>query len=113
LQEFLRLEHGIPSHDTFSRVFRLLDPAAFHGWFLGFMRPVEFAGWYEGMRSGHGVEQSLRRRLPQCLHPPDVARWAIPRDGRSCAMGDLARWAILRDEGPWGAADRSSRRATE
>jgi predicted transposase YbfD/YdcC len=38
LQEFLRLEHGIPSHDTFSRVFRLLDPAAFHAWFLGFMR---------------------------------------------------------------------------
>ena len=27
LRQFLRLEHGIPSHDTFSRVFRLLDPA--------------------------------------------------------------------------------------
>ena len=26
LREFLALEHGIPSHDTFSRVFRLLDP---------------------------------------------------------------------------------------
>jgi len=38
LQEFLRLEHGIPSHDTFSRVFRLLDPAGFQAWFLGFMR---------------------------------------------------------------------------
>ena len=29
LRLFLRLEHGIPSHDTFSRVFRLLDPQAF------------------------------------------------------------------------------------
>lgn len=29
LREFLTLEGGIPSHDTFSRLFRLLDPAAF------------------------------------------------------------------------------------
>jgi len=27
LRTFLRLEHGIPSHDTFGRVFALLDPA--------------------------------------------------------------------------------------
>ncbi|KQT07326.1 transposase [Methylobacterium sp. Leaf399] len=27
-REFLRLEHGLPSHDTFSRLFRLLDPHA-------------------------------------------------------------------------------------
>ena len=26
LGSFLKLEKGIPSHDTFSRVFRLLDP---------------------------------------------------------------------------------------
>lgn len=37
LGSFLKLEKGIPSHDTFSRVFRLLDPEAFHAWFLGFM----------------------------------------------------------------------------
>lgn len=37
LRLFLRLEHGIPSHDTFSRVFRLLDPAAFEGSFRQFM----------------------------------------------------------------------------
>src|SRR5437016_10752846 len=29
LRLFLRLEHGVPSHDTFSRVFRLLKPQAF------------------------------------------------------------------------------------
>jgi len=29
LRLFLRLEHGIPSHDTFSRVFRLLKPETF------------------------------------------------------------------------------------
>jgi predicted transposase YbfD/YdcC len=37
LRLFLRLEHGIPSHDTFSRVFRLLKPQAFEKAFRGFM----------------------------------------------------------------------------
>jgi predicted transposase YbfD/YdcC len=37
LRQFLQLEHGIPSHDTFSRVFRLLDPAAFEHHFRRFM----------------------------------------------------------------------------
>jgi hypothetical protein len=31
LRQFLRLRHGIPSHDTFSRLFRRLDPAPFRG----------------------------------------------------------------------------------
>ena len=33
---FLKLEHGPPSHDTFSRMFRLLEPAAFHAVFERF-----------------------------------------------------------------------------
>lgn len=37
LGEFLSLKHGIPSHDTFSRVFRLLDPVAFERAFREFM----------------------------------------------------------------------------
>ena len=37
LRQFLRLEHGIPSHDTFSRVFRVLDPEAFEQAFRRFM----------------------------------------------------------------------------
>ena len=37
LRLFLALEHGIPSHDTFSRVFRLLEPAAFEQAFRRFM----------------------------------------------------------------------------
>jgi predicted transposase YbfD/YdcC len=37
LRLFLRLEHGIPSHDTFSRVFRLLKPQAFETAFRRFM----------------------------------------------------------------------------
>jgi predicted transposase YbfD/YdcC len=41
LRGILRLEHGIPSHDTFSRVFRLLDPRAFENAFRRFL--VAFA----------------------------------------------------------------------
>jgi len=37
LREFLCLENGLPSHDTFSRVFRLLDPAAFGRAFEAFL----------------------------------------------------------------------------
>ena len=38
LREFLTLKNGLPSHDTFSRLFRLLDPAAFGACFSEFMR---------------------------------------------------------------------------
>lgn len=41
LRLLLRLEHGIPSHDTFSRVFRLLEPQAFEKAFRRFV--VAFA----------------------------------------------------------------------
>ena len=37
LREFLTLENGLPSHDTFSRIFRLLDPEQFSGCFGRFM----------------------------------------------------------------------------
>ncbi len=37
LRDFLKLEHGPPSHDTFSRVFRLLDPEQFGACFQRFL----------------------------------------------------------------------------
>src|SRR3954471_7786148 len=36
-REFLELPGGMPSHDTFSRVFRLLDPMAFATCFQSFL----------------------------------------------------------------------------
>jgi predicted transposase YbfD/YdcC len=36
-EEFLELPGGLPSHDTFSRIFRLLDPAAFSRCFQQFL----------------------------------------------------------------------------
>jgi predicted transposase YbfD/YdcC len=37
LRGFLKLEHGLPSHDTFSRLFRMLDPDQFRAAFQRFM----------------------------------------------------------------------------
>uniref|UniRef100_E6QHJ9 H repeat-associated protein N-terminal domain-containing protein n=1 Tax=mine drainage metagenome TaxID=410659 RepID=E6QHJ9_9ZZZZ len=37
LREFLVLENGLPSHDTFSRLFRNLDPEQFRACFQQFM----------------------------------------------------------------------------
>jgi len=86
LQQFLRLEQGIPSHDTFSRVFRLLDPGQFHAWFIGFMR--QFAETCEGVVAIDG--KTLRRSFDRAaaaspLHL--VSAWAV--DARLC-LGQLA-----------------------
>jgi predicted transposase YbfD/YdcC len=47
LRQFLSLKHGVPSHDTFSRVFRLLDPGPFQACFVRFMQ--RFAEGLEGV----------------------------------------------------------------
>src|SRR3982751_2600812 len=57
LGSFLRLPHGIPSHDTFSRLFRLLDPVHFHACFLAFMKC--FAEGWQGVVALDG--KTLRR----------------------------------------------------
>jgi hypothetical protein len=43
---FLKLKHSIPSHDTFSTVFRMIDPKALRG----------------GLRSGSGADRAAARR---------------------------------------------------
>ena len=40
LRQFLVLPHGIPSHDTFGRVFAWLDPQAFQNGFLSWIEAV-------------------------------------------------------------------------
>jgi hypothetical protein len=40
LSTFLELPHGIPSHDTFNRIFAALDPTQFQACFLRWMEAV-------------------------------------------------------------------------
>ncbi len=75
LREFLTLEGGPPSHDTFSRVFRLVDPEAFHAAFQEFM--AAFAAVRAGVVAVDG--KSLRRSFDRAagtspLHL--VSAWA-------------------------------------
>lgn len=44
LKEFLSLKNGLPSHDTFSRVFRLLDPVGFGRTFEVFLDDLGSSG---------------------------------------------------------------------
>jgi predicted transposase YbfD/YdcC len=74
-RSFLRLRHGIPSHDTFSRLFRLLNPAQFHTCFLAFTR--RFAENLEGVVAldGKTLRRSFDRAAGQSpLHL--VSAWA-------------------------------------
>lgn len=77
LKQFLRLPGGIPSHDTISRVFRLLKPAAFQ---QGFMR------WIASMVGGEEIKhiaidgKTLRRShdrhtMKSALHA--VCAWSV------------------------------------
>lgn len=75
LRQFLRLRHGIPSHDTFSRLFRLLDPAQFHACFLRFMQ--DFAQTAAGVIAIDG--KTLRRSFDQAVQKSPlhlVSAWA-------------------------------------
>ena len=86
LESFLPLRNGIPGHDTFSRVFRLLDPEAFQKWFLGFMR--QFAQGCEGVLAVDG--KTLRRSYDRAeakspLHL--VSAWAAEQ---RLVLGQLA-----------------------
>jgi predicted transposase YbfD/YdcC len=57
LRGFLKLEHGAPSHDTFSRLFRLLDPEQFRDCFQRFM-----AGFAEACQGVVAIDGKVLRR---------------------------------------------------
>lgn len=73
LRTFLRLPNGIPSHDTFNRVFSALDPRAFMDCFMR---------WTQGVRQAVRDEivaldgKALRRALKTKAVPHIVSAWA-------------------------------------
>src|SRR5437667_8285768 len=80
LRQFLRLEHGIPSHDTFSRIFRLLDPQAFEPVFRRFL--AEFAKELHGVVAVDG--KALRGAFARPQDDAAAAGQCVGRRGAAC-----------------------------
>lgn len=92
-REFLRLRNGVPSHDTFSRLFRLLDPVAFAACFGRFVEDLGAHG--EGVIAIDG--KTLRRSFDTAAqgHPLAVvtafasaSQMVIGQEGFRMAEGD-------------------------
>ena len=75
-ETFLELPYGIPSHDTFRRVFSMLSPKAFQDCFTHWVRDV--AGLIEGVIAidGKTVRRSHDRQLgKKAIHI--VSAWSV------------------------------------
>src|ERR1700742_1036033 len=62
LEPVLTLKHGLPSHDTFSRVFRMLDPQAFEQSFQRFMKAFAKAAKIKRPRGVVALDGKALRR---------------------------------------------------
>jgi predicted transposase YbfD/YdcC len=76
LRRFLALPHGIPSHDTFNRVFAALDRKAFAACFARWMAAVcEIVGLRAIAIDGKAARAAPRDTFSGCLHL--VSAWAV------------------------------------
>ena len=108
LREFLSLENGSPSHDTFSRVFRLLDPEAFGRAFEGVpRRPRGRRGRGAGDRRQDPAPVVRPRRRP--LGPAPGHRLRNRRTGGDRAEG-RHRGRKRDPRGPGAARNPGARR---
>lgn len=118
LRPVLVLEYGLPSHDTFSRVFRMLDPDAFENAFRRFMKAFAAAA---NINQPQGVValdgKALRRgyeRGKSHMPPVMVTAWAaqtrmalanVLAPGNNEAAGALQLIALLQLKGCVVTAD--------
>jgi predicted transposase YbfD/YdcC len=115
LRRVLRLAHGVPSHDTFSRVFRVLDPTAFEVAFGRFMATFTKAARLRGVvavdgKALRGAFARGQRSTP--LHLVNVwaaeARLAVAQrvaPGRNEVAGALEALELLSLDGCIVTAD--------
>jgi predicted transposase YbfD/YdcC len=113
LRKIVSLAHGPPSHDTFSRIFRLLEPESFEAAFAKFTRA--FAGALSGVvaidgKALRGAYERGRKATP--LHLVNVwaaeARLVIGQrlaPGRNEILGAQQALALLRLDGCIVTAD--------
>ena len=113
LRQVVKLEHGAPSHDTFSRVFRLLSPEPFEAAFAQFT--ATFAGALKGVVAidGKALRGAYERGCKSSpLHLVNVwaaeARLVIGQrlaPGRNEVLGAQQALALLRLDGCIVTAD--------
>jgi predicted transposase YbfD/YdcC len=115
LRTILVLEHGIPSHDTFSRVFRLLDPNSFEKVFRRFTKAFAATTKIKGVVAVDG--KALRRAYDSGrshMPPVMVTAWSaktrmalanVLAPGNNEAAGALQLIALLQLKGCIVTAD--------
>lgn len=115
LRTILVLEHGIPSHDTFSRVFRILDPKNFEEVFRRFTQAFAAATKIKGVVALDG--KALRRAYESGrshMPPVMVTAWSaqtrlalatVLAPGNNEAAGALQLVALLQLKGCVVTAD--------
>lgn len=113
MRQVVKLEHGPPSHDTFSRVFRLLEPEPFEAAFAKFT--AAFCGALKGVVAidGKAVRGAYERGCKTSpLHLVNVwaaeARLVIGQrlaPGRNEALGAQQALALLKLDGCIVTAD--------
>jgi hypothetical protein len=86
-REFLKLENGLPSYDTFSRLFRLLDPAAFGACFGRFLD-----GLGEDGRGVVAIDGETRPQRARALLVWTAPRPWMPRLGCRTTNQGAVRW---------------------
>ena len=109
LRQFLELPNGVPSHDTFERVFAKLDPDAFADRFGRWMAGAcEAAGLVHVAIDGKSARRAAKGTFTGCLHL--VEAWAVEnrlilgmrsvpergRPGKSRAAASMTSAAIAR-----------------
>lgn len=92
LRGILTLEHGIPSHDTFSRVFRLLDPEAFEAAFRLFTAAFAKAAKIAPPKGVVALDGKALRRAYEtgAAHMPKVVVTAWAAEARMTLGAKLA-----------------------
>lgn len=91
-QQFLELPNGMPSHDTFGRVFRRLDPAQFQARFLAWVQAVfEVSEGQVLALDGKPLRRSHDTRLGR---PRSI--WSVPGRARIGWCWARSQWTTRR-----------------
>ena len=90
LRQFMRLEHGTPSHDSFSRVFRMIDPEPFAAALARFASDWAKALEAEGIRQIAIDGKALRRTFSRAAELSPLHLVSAFAPGSEIVIGQVA-----------------------